>query len=687
SSAFSGCTSLTTVNLSGATNLTTIESSAFSGCTGLASVTLPESITTLGSSAFKGTALTSINIPQSLTSIGDDAFLDCTSLNTVNVNSADQFKAISFGGSAFNNVYNLYNNGSIIELDLSIAEGTTSINDTYSYCGSLKRLTIPSSVKTIAASAFYECTNLTEINYNATAVTSSNSNIFYNAGKNGSGITVNIASSVTSIPNYLFYTNGTSGNWPKVKALNIANDSALTSIGTRAFYGFAEITHITIPEKVTSIGSSAFANANALTEINYNAKALTTSLSQSSDIFYNAGRIASGITVNIGASVTSIPAYLFYVNTSHYCPNIKTVNFSENVTSIGNWAFRDLTGITSITIPEKVTSIGDYAFAGCASLTEITLPFVGNGSDKTSFGSIFGTVPTSLKTVTIIGGIIANDAFRDCSNIQSITLSDGVTGIGNYAFDGCTALTSITIPNSITSIGNYAFMDCSSLTSITIPSSVTSIGDNAFYYCTALTSVTIPDSVTSIGDRAFEFCARLTSIIIPNSVTSIGVAAFGSCEALTSITIPNSITRIERLTFCNCKALTSITIPNSITSIGTSAFEGCLALTSLELPDSLTYIGVYAFGSVPEGLMTTVDEIKYICSVTGKKLILIDATSFTGNSFSVPEECLAIYDQAFKGCTSLSSIIIAEGVTSIGSNAFCGCTALTSITIPNSVTS
>ena len=97
-------------------------------------------------------------------------------------------------------------------------------------------------------------------------------------------------------------------------------------------------------------------------------------------------------------------------------------------------------------------------------------------------------------------------------NLQTITIPEGVTSIGDSAFKGCTGLTSITIPEGVTSIGNYAFQNCSSLTSITIPNSVTSIGSSAFQNCTSLTSITIPEGVTSIGDSAFNGCSGLKTI-------------------------------------------------------------------------------------------------------------------------------------------------------------------------------
>ena len=186
--------------------------------------------------------------------------------------------------------------------------------------------------------------------------------------------------------------------------------------------------------------------------------------------------------------------------------------------------------VTSIKIPSNVesngqtctvTSIGDYAFWNCSGLTSVDIP----------------------DSVTSIG----NYAFSWCSGLTSVTIPGSVTSIGGYAFGGCSSLTEVTIPDSVTSIGRNAFWGCAGLTSITIPDSVTSIGDFAFYYCTGLTSVTIPGSVTSIGNGAFQDCDRLTRITFEGTVPEYwGYSPFYDCDAMQTVYLSADMTQEQQ---------------------------------------------------------------------------------------------------------------------------------------------
>ncbi|GHT52500.1 hypothetical protein AGMMS49982_12900 [Bacteroidia bacterium] len=420
--------------------------------------------------------------------------------------------------------------------------------------------------------------------------------------------------------------------------------------------------------------------------------------------------------------------YMWSSNPSWYSSRaaIKTVVIDENVTSIGNNAFFDCSGLTSVIIGNSVTSIGDQAFSGCSGLT----------------GSL--TIPNS---VTSIG----QWAFQGCSGLTgSLIIPNSVTSIGSTAFINCSGLTAVTIPNSVTSIGEDAFRGCSSLTNInvdaanaqyssvdgvlynrnqdtlvlcpqkksgalTIPNSVTSIGGRAFSNCSGLTSITIPNSVTSIGQLAFEYCSGLTSITIPNSVTSIGYQAFSGCSGLTSITIPNSVTSIGYQAFSGCSGLTSITIPNSVTSIGGQAFYGCSGLTNINVDaanaqyssvdgvlynrnqDTLVLCPQKKSGAltIPNSV-TSIESLAFygcrgLTSVTiGNSVTIIGNSAFNGCSgltaVTIPNSVTSIGNNAFYGCSGLTAVTIPNSVTIIGNNAFYGCSGLTAVTIPNSVT-
>ena len=374
-----------------------------------------------------------------------------------------------------------------------------------------------------------------------------------------------------------------------------------------------------------------------------------------------------------------------------------------SVTSIGDKAFWECSGLTSVTIPNSVTSIGSSAFWNCTGLTSVYITdlaawcrifFSGNESNPLNYAHHLYINGEEIKDLVIPNSVttIGNYAFQYCSSLTSVTIPNSVTTIGTQAFYRCTSLTSVTIPNSVTSIGNSAFSNCTGLTSVTIPNSVTTIGTQAFSHCSGLTSVTIGNSVTSIGGKAFAYCTGLTSVhitdlaawckitigglanpllyahhlylngeeikdlVIPNSVTNIGNNAFNGCSGLTSVTIPNSVTTIGMNAFQYCTGLTSVTIPNSVTSIENSAFGGCSGLTSVTIPNSVTSIGSGAFGG---------------CS---------GLTSVT-----IPNSVTSIGESAFSGCSGLTSMTIPNSVTSIGRNAFENCTGLTSVTIGSGV--
>ena len=343
----------------------------------------------------------------------------------------------------------------------------------------------------------------------------------------------------------------------------------VTSIGNSAFENCTGLTSITIPDSVTSIGKYAFSGCNGLKSI------------------YYTGDVAGWCGIS-GLGSIMLSSRTLYIGGKKVEGDLV---IPDNVTSIGDSAFENCTGLTSITIPNSMTSIGKYALSGCSGLKSIY--YTGDVASWCGISRL-GSIMLSSRTLYIGGKKVEGDlvipdnvtsigsyAFENCTGLTSITIPDCVTSIGYGAFIGCTGLTSVIIPNSVTSIGKYVFYGCRGLTRVTIPDSVRSIDEYAFYGCRGLTSIAIPDNVTSIGSYAFGGCTGLRNVIIPNSVTDIWGSAFSGCSGLTSITIPDRVTRILFGVFSGCSGLTSVTIPNSVRSINEYAFSGCSGLTRI----------------------------------------------------------------------------------------------------------
>ena len=591
-------------------SVTSIGNYAFSGCSGLTSVEIPTNVTSIGDNAFSGcTGLISVTIPASVTSIGVGAFIFCGQLTSVLVNATTP---PTLGDYAFDS------NASGRKIYVPTASVESYKSDWSTYRNDIMAFTTERS-GSCGTDVTWKLTGIPD-NYTLTI--------------SGSG-------AINDRP-WTGYANG-------IKTVVIG--SGVTSIGDNAFFGCSGLTSIEIPASVTSIGKYAFSGCSGLATVTVYAPSCTLG----SNAFSACGNlkniyvfsdlvddykaawsayeskitamtpVASGtcgketpedVTWRLEGeaghyrliiSGTGEMADYIYLNTRpwhNYSENIKTIVIENGVTSIGECAFCECNGLTSISIPASVTSIGPSAFEGCSALTSIEIP----------------------ASVTSIG----NYAFGYCSALTSIEIPASVTTIGEEAFNN-TALTSIEIPASVTSIGNGAFIDCEKLTSITvaegnanysndtngalfnkekttlikypegndadsykIPASVTSIGEKAFKGCGDLETVTLPDNVTSIGNEAFKDCGGLQSIEIPAKVTSIGNSAFQACGSLTTVNILANVTSIGDNAFMECSNLQSIEIHANVTSIGNYAFNVCSSLASVTLNNNPT-IGEEAF--------------------------------------------------------------------------------------------
>ena len=391
-------------------------------------------------------------------------------------------------------------------------------------------------------------------------------------------------------------------------------------------------------------------------------------------------------SITIPSSLGGYPVTCIGVGAFRDCTGLTSITIPDSVTSIGNSAFYNCTGLTSITIPDSVTSIGSSAFYNCRGLTSITIP-----DSVTSIGSS-AFYNTAWYSAQPSGDVYAGKVYYKYKGSMpentSVVVKDGTKGIADYAFRGCTGLTSVTIPDSVISIGSYAFYNCTGLTSITIPNSVKRIAGYAFGDCTGLTRVNITDLVawckiefSDFGANPLYYAKKLyvngrlaTSVTIPDSVTSVRNFAFENCTNLTSVTIPDSVTSIGNYAFTGCTGLTSVTIPDSVTSIGNYAFTGCTFLTNITIPESVTCICSAAFDG------TAWYDAQPSGDVYVNKLFYKYKGAMPNNtSIVIKEGTIGIVGEAFHGCSGLTSVTIPNSVTSIGDYAFSSCTGLTKI--------
>ncbi|MBQ6874387.1 MAG: leucine-rich repeat protein [Clostridia bacterium] len=634
-----------------------IGSSAFSYCTSLAEITLNDGLTRIDGSAFYNCkALKSVELPDSLTSLGSSTFKNCSSLEKVKLSK------------------NL----------------ETLIAYTFENCSSLKEIFIPEKIKKIDSGTFTGCTSLANVDFETGYVSFSSSCFSENEIiKNPENIrdgflfmdnclmgeiestteTLVLGEEVTAI------AGGWSFRTDKVKEVIIYNKACVITSPSVfkdvKIYGLAGSTteeafknydfniiclcdeKTFVPESegycngVIGYTDGYWCDSCKIWTSGHEKKAEINHVDENADEICDLCSIDAKIKIidtgKIGENNWWIldESYCLYVlGTGAFAPSekagfkayndkIKKIIIGDEITSIGNGSFANMTAAEEIVIGKSVIYIKDYAFKGCTSVEKITMPVILSEIGRYAFSEL-----TKLKEIDIPDTVykIGDYAFYKMSSLEEITVPASITNWGQYVFRNCTSLKRIFFDGDTVSYG--AFYGCTALSELNFKNEIKYINTEAFYGCTALTELSI--KAKTIDSYAFSGCAGIKEAYIETN--SCGYSAFSNCTALEKATLkgiknPNYAS-IKTYVFSGCSSLTDVTLPSGTKVISSGIFSNCTSLSELKLPESITTIGSYAF----------------------------------------------------QGCTALENIVLSEKVTNVNTCAFRGCSNLGSITFLNSAT-
>ena len=723
--------------------MTSIGSSAFNGCSSLTSITISESVTSIGGYAFNGCGITSIHLPSTIISIGDKAF-DCEKLVRV-VSDIVVPPASSgiFSEYTYNEGYlivpqdarfeyettngwkqfvSMYEAGSVEKTDFTITveqEGT--LNDIVEALETslVEDLTIKGRLngKDIAflVSKKGKVAHLNSLDLKDVSLVSDNTmyqSISY--GVNSDGASTETTCYYLSDDNYKkevtssnglggykttihYYNNYLAGAFHDMNFKKIVMPSSITQIGERTFQNNKILEEVWFPESVTSIGGG-HPGRNSYAGAFYKCPSLRT--------------------------ITSL-AYIENIEEAAfaYCANITGEIDLSSAKTIKENAFYCCSGISSVKFSNKLGSVDAEAFAGCSALSDV---YYDENSDVIFSRTSFSSTPWSEKLSTENGirymGKVAM-AVEQGTEPRELTFRDGTLCIAHDFLDESTyeKIRTLNLPNSVKRIGNKAFntgySSGSNIEYINFPEGLIEIGSEAFCYNKRIQKLELPNSVKSVGASAFArmeklqsvenynvplsgnstfyYCDMLNSVKIGTKVENISKGMFASCKKLTKVDFEERVNSlplsIEEGAFSSCKNIAEIILPEGVDSIGKEAFKGCSSLTSIKIPSTLKSIEKTAFSSCKNLQKFYIEDIAAWCNNTFHESLTFEKHLYLGyeeiKDLVIPNTTTSIADYAFYKCTGLTSVTIPNSVTSIGGSAFWDCVGLTSVTIGNSVTS
>ncbi len=665
-----------------------IASNAFAKCA-LTSVTIPDSVTEIGASAFSGcTGLTSVRIPARITSIGDSAFSGCSSLTTATFNGD---APSSWGSGVFS--------GAASGFTLKVPAGNNTWTSGSRYDSSAKTYG-GYAMTTYAVTSGWCGDNLQWSYYNRTLTISGTGDMYdYDSFATPWVGTINsvvIRSGVTSIGSNAF-------NQENITSVSIPD--TVTRIGSYAFYYCQNLTSVTLPDSVTEIGAKAFSQCEALTSI------------------------------NIPAGVTQIPSYAF-----SDCRALTSITIPAGVTLIDSYAFASCSGLTSAHFRGAPPDIGYNAFQACSKLTIYPAdasPWVASELYDSTAGTWNG-LPISLSSRQLISGTLDSGIAWSLSStgiltftgtgalnvptggwplpsmVYRIILSDGITAIGDDAFRGLANLGAVELPDTLTDIGAGAFADCPKLTKVVIPQAAMTIGSQAFANCTGLKTVQVDSWLCEAPKDAFDGCTALE-----NAYAFYATNIYYTLEAVSKSVNPHSAKQAKVFFDANAQVscydnglctvgiygrstgqLTEITgdigsptylyIGNGIDLIGPGVFRGKTSLRAIRFPENdLTIRGNAFYGCGVEHLDfgPYAYTLESCCFSHCPNLESIDfgAADISMETVSTSTGATSYQLECFSWNTALTAIDFGTGCIKPGQDCFEECTALTAVHVTDNV--
>ena len=554
----------------------------------------------------------------------------------------------SLGGCPVTSIGKGAFSGCIGLTEVTIPASVTSIGEeAFKECSALISVTIPGSVTNIGRAAFECCSGLTEIMVET-------DNMHY-ASRDG----------------VLFSKSGDElVCFPCGRTGSYTIPSSVTNVGRGAFSACSGLTTVAIPDSVTCIGEAAFSGCDQVESV-----------------------VIPQCVCSSRLSAVFPDAY----------SEITSVTIREGVVSIGAQAFSGCGGLVSLTIPSSVASIATNAFDGCSALKTVSVPqcvCLGKMED------VFPDAYTGIETLTVCDGVtvIVDGAFAECDSLKYVNVPESLVDWGPRAFpvavlerigygpDGLMILngwvlghqnrevSSITVPEGVVGIGNHALADFWDLATVQMPASLKYIGHGAFETNTYLDNVVVPDGVVKIGDGAFQGCTYMRNLTIGEGVERIGREAFANCTQLATVEIPERVKGIGDLAFSNCWRMLSVKLPMGLETPGTDMFAACKSLTGVTMP-AHDFTAARLF----EGRYVALESVAV---AAGERLVRSNA--FEGcsalSSVALPPSLEEIEDAAFRGCGRLSEIELpGEALGRIGAEAFSG-SGLAAVVLPDSVT-